>query len=96
MAQRAITANRLHDGAVIWQKADGEWVEDIGLAMVSDVDEDAAAALASAKRMEAAGLIIGAYEIEVEIDAARLPRRPRPVRLRERIRAEGPTVTFGR
>lgn len=92
MAHRVITANRLHDGSVVWMAADGTWVPDIARAAASDSDETAAAALARARADEAAGGVIGVYEVEVELDDATWPAMPRPVRLREKIRAGGPTV----
>lgn len=95
MTHRVITANRLQDGAVIWLAAGGDWVEEIDRAMMSDADDAITAALASAKAMEAAGRVIGVYEVEVEMDPADTRRRARPIRLREQIRADGPTVAHG-
>jgi len=94
MAHRVITANRLRDGAVVWLDASGEWVDEIGRAMSSDDDDAVAAALESAKAMEAAGHVIGVYEVEVQAPAGGASHSLQPVRLRERIRADGPTVAF--
>lgn len=95
MAHRVITANRLRDGAVVWLATGGSWVDDVDRAMASDDDDTVAEALESAQAMEAAGHVIGVYEVEVEALADGASRRFRPVRLRERIRADGPTVAFG-
>lgn len=92
MARSMITANRLEDGAVIWLGADGEWLEAFDRAASSDDEDAVARLLATAGEHQAAGRVIGAYEIKVE-DAD--DGRTVPVRLRERIRVGGPTVAFG-
>ena len=94
MPKLVITANRLEDGAVVWRDAAGGWREDIDRAAASDDDETVAQMLAGARREEAAGLIIGPYEVEVEIEQTAVTRRLLPIRLRERIRADGPTVAL--
>lgn len=92
MARSMITANRLEDGAVIWLGADGEWFEAFDRAASSDDEDAVARLLAVAGDHQAAGRVIGAYEIKVE-DAGN--GRAVPVRLRERIRVGGPTIAFG-
>ncbi|MDP6952983.1 MAG: DUF2849 domain-containing protein [Alphaproteobacteria bacterium] len=86
MARKIATANRIADGRVVYLGAHGAWHETMAEARVAD-DETAAADLDAAARLgEVANLVIGAYLIEVE------GRPLRPARLRERIRAAGPTV----
>lgn len=92
MAHRVITANRLQDGTVVWLAADGVWVEEVDRALASDDDNDVNALLAEAKALESAGRLIGVYEVDVELESGAGSQRLRPVRLRERIRARGPTV----
>jgi hypothetical protein len=83
---KVLTANRLTDGEAVWF-ADGAWVELIGSAdVVSDKDGEA--------RLEAIGK--AAYDnnevVDVNlIDVDVVDGRIVPQRLRERIRAAGPT-----
>ena len=80
---KVLTANRLADGAVVWL-ADSGWSERLDAAVRLE-DEAAAAALA---RAEAQGtLVVGPYLVDA--DAAGVVGRER---LRETIRATGPTV----
>lgn len=95
MSHRVITANRLQDGTVVWLAADGLWVEEVDRALASDDDNHVNALLATAKALESDGTVIGVYEAEVELESGAGGQRLRPVRLRERIRARGPTVAFG-
>jgi hypothetical protein len=83
---KVLTANRLTDGEAVWF-ADGAWAETIGPAdVVGDKDGEA--------RLEAIGK--AAYEnnevVDVNlIDVDVVDGRIVPQRLRERIRAAGPT-----
>lgn len=92
MPRRVITANRLIDGAVVWRDAAGRWRGEIDRAAASDDDETVARMLAGAREEEAAGVVIGPYEIEVDVEQTAVSRRLLPTHLRERIRAGGPTV----
>lgn len=84
---KILTANRLIDGEVVWLSADGAWIEDIaGAAIAHDKDAE--------ERLEAIGrealannLVLDVNLIDVEIAGGEI----RPTRLRERIRAAGPT-----
>ena len=90
MAHFVITGNRLRDGAVVWRGAAGDWSRDIADASIHATEGQLAASLDAARLEEASGRIIGVYEVEIE------PRDSRilPARLRERIRADGPTISF--
>ncbi len=92
MSHRVITASRLTDGAVVWRDAAGAWREDIDRAAARDDDDAVAAMLADAHADEAAGRVIAPYEVEVDIMRTANASMLVPVRLRERIRAGGPTV----
>ncbi len=83
----AITANHLQTGLVVYLDAAGNWTEVLARARVV-AEEDISAARADAGRAEAAGLVVDAYEIAVEHAA----EGPWPKRLRERIRAFGPST----
>ena len=80
---KLLTANRLVDGKVVWLGEAG-WSQDFARAMRLDPDQ-AAAALEAAQ--SGARNLVGPYLIAVEDD--RVERRER---LRETIRAGGPTV----
>jgi sulfite reductase (NADPH) hemoprotein beta-component len=83
-----ITANRLADGVVVFQTADGSWSEDFNHAAVRADAPASAAALAHAKEDEAQNLIVDAYAVPVEIRNGHMA----PKALREAIRAAGPTI----
>ena len=90
MAENLVTANRLSDGVVVFLDAEGGWPTDIAKARVI-APADLADALAYAKRASDAQVVVEPYEIEVTVENG----VPVPVRLRERIRAAGPTVSYG-
>ena len=83
-----ITANRLDDGHVVYLDAKGGWTADFRRGLVLG---DAAARNAALEQGEAsawANVVVDPYAIELEMRAGHLA----PKTLRERIRAEGPTV----
>ena len=87
---QAVTANDLRSGAVVFLTRDG-WTGDVRLA---EVATDLAAAdrlLARAKADHDASIVVEPVLIELAVDTG----RPSPARLRERIRADGPTVAYG-
>ncbi|MCK4867381.1 MAG: DUF2849 domain-containing protein [Alphaproteobacteria bacterium] len=90
MAWMVITGNRLHDGAVVWRDPDGNWSRDIADAAIYLTGGQLAKNLDAGRLEEASGLIIGIYEVEVESRDSHVA----PARLRERIRAGGPTILF--
>ena len=82
---RAITANRLIDGEVIFWN-EGQWVERFADAQLFDADEAALAAEADAKAQQT--IVVDPYLIDVtEAPTGGLA----PVSYRERLRALGPT-----
>lgn len=87
---KAITANELHVGNVLFLSEKGNWTGDFSKAAIFDA-EGFGAALNEAEQDEAEGRVIGVYEIDIEQSEQGL----RPAKLRERIRAEGPTVAYG-
>ena len=86
-APRAITANRLLDGVVVYLTAARTWSPRVADADVIPTDAEQAAALAQIAAAGARAPVVDVAAIDVanEHDAA-------PTRLRERIRAVGPTV----
>jgi len=84
---RAVTANRLHDGRVVFLTPAGGWVEQLDQARTAEAAE-AEALLTDARAAEAACQVIGAYLIDVRRDGDHVVAAD----LREAIRATGPTV----
>jgi len=87
-----VIANHLADGFVVFLGPDDRWCRWIGDGRVLEDPAEAEAALATAKRHEAENIIVEPTLIEVTIDDTGLPR---PVEIREAIRAFGPTVGGG-
>jgi len=88
MALKAITANRLRDGAVVWLGQQNDWVERVDAAAVYADEAAAEAALATAQEDERRNIVVAIYALDVELVGG----APRPLRTKERIRAAGPTV----
>lgn len=86
-APMVFTANRLRDGRVVWLAEAGRWTEQVAEARVFPPAE-AEAGLAAARQGERAQHVVGAYGIEVALQAG----QPVPVKFRERLRAKGPSV----
>ena len=82
-----MTANRLDDGLVVYLNGAG-WSECIDDARIAGDDAAADRLLARAEGPGQAVRVVDPYLIEVTREGA----VPRPVRLREAIRARGPTV----
>lgn len=82
---KAVTGNRLSDGAVVYLNDNDQWTTRIADAARFE-DEDTAAVLEAA--LSRTGEIADAYVIEVTENAAPAGREA----LRETIRTAGPTV----
>lgn len=87
-AQQVVTGNRLTDGAVVYLDASGGWTEKLEEARVAQGADDLEDAVAVGKDGEKKQIVVEAYPIDVERVAGAL----RALRIREKIRAEGPTV----
>jgi hypothetical protein len=83
-----LTANRLHDGVVVFLGAAAAWVESIEGASVARSPEAAQALEAQGARDAAANLVVEPYLAEVREVGGRLV----PVRVRERVRIAGPSI----
>jgi hypothetical protein len=89
LTAQMITANRLTDGAVVFLASGGRWVERFEAGRVANNETEAAALQQIAEAAVTCAEVVAPYLIEVgEIDG-----RLQPSRYRERIRAEGPSVT---
>jgi hypothetical protein len=90
MTDKVLTANRLGDGIAVWLTAAGEWSEKLQDALVARHAEAVEALEAIGKRDYAGNKVVDVNVIDVEeVDGA-----IRPQRLRERIRAAGPTMEY--
>ncbi len=90
MADKVLTGNRLGDGIAVWLDAAGNWTENLQDALVARHQEAVQSLEEIGKRDFAANLVL---DVNV-IDVAEVNGKIRPLRLRERIRAEGPTMLY--
>lgn len=88
MTTQTLTANRLGDGIVVYLADDGQWTEHMPHASIARSAEAGAKLLEIGARAAANQMVIDPYLIDVTEEDGRV----QPVRLREAIRAEGPTV----
>lgn len=84
---KVLTANRLADGRVVYL-GDGVWTSTIDEARLIATPDEAAGAEAEGARAVADRMVVEPYLIDVETETGGIL----PARLRERIRAEGPTT----
>ncbi len=83
-----IIANRLIDGRVVFLDDSGGWVNEIADGSLLVSQQDAAEQLNAAQRAVEENEVVDPYLIDVAADGG----RRRPVLVRERIRAFGPSV----
>lgn len=83
------TANALASGAVVYRAADGQWSHALSDAHVARSKHDADILLQAGEGDVANRIVVDLALIEVESDGSGMIR---PRTLRERIRAEGPTI----
>lgn len=86
--QQVITANRLRDGIVVFVAPENRWVERLADAAVFTSVDASAAALQSAQKDVSSNAVLDIYAIDV-LERGGVVR---PAKLREAIRAQGPTV----
>lgn len=87
MSAQIVTANRLTDGLVVYFDGSG-WSERLDSGRVAGDEEEAARLLDNAEAEAAGDAVVGPYLVEI---AGRKGVR-QPTRLRERIRALGPSI----
>lgn len=85
---QAITANRLSDGIVVYLGPDGRWVEFLTEAATFDGKPAIEAALAQAATDVSLNCVVDVFAFDVTAGAD----GPHPGHIRDRIRAQGPTV----
>ena len=86
-----IIANRLTDGRVVFMNERDGWVNEIANGELLHGQQDAAQRLLEAQRAVEENRVVDPYIIDVQTANG----RPRPVLVRERIRAFGPSVDAG-
>ena len=88
MSLKAITANRLRQGDIVYLTDSGKWSNHLNESRISDDDSVVQEMMAQAEADVAARLVVSVYAMEVvEIDGIL-----QPLSTREIIRAAGPTV----
>lgn len=85
---QAITGNDLITGRVVYMDADGGWTAHFGQARVDSDEALIERMLACAREAAARGEVVEPYAIDI-LDG---DGTPRPARIRETIRSQGPTV----
>lgn len=88
MSQQAVTANRLHDGQVVYLAPNSGWSDRLADAATADDPEAAASLLAKAERDVARRIVVGPYLFDVAVEAGTVT----PLGQREAIRAKGPSI----
>ena len=83
-----VTASRLADGAVVFLDAGGGWSERLDRAAVFADKTDGATGLEAGKAAESANLVVDVYAVDVSTTGGTIV----PLKLREVIRARGPTI----
>ncbi len=94
VALQVVTANRIGDGTVVYLTKDGGWSEWVTDGQVSRSDEERDTLMAVARATAEIPEVVEPYVIDVVEEAGVV----RPVRYREAIRAQGPTIhpAFGK
>lgn len=90
MVDKVLTANRLSDGIAVWLDANGHWSEDLQSALVARHAEAEASLEEIGKRDFSANKVVDVNIVDVSEENGQLW----PIRLRERIRAAGPTMHY--
>ena len=83
-----LTANRLYDGDVVYRTVAGDWVADVEAAELIGTADRLTAAEAAAQADVKASKVLDVVSVPVDVNDGHIV----PKRLRERIRAFGPTV----
>ncbi len=89
-ALKAVTANDLRGGHVVWRTASGRWSQHLADAHLWDDEAAAQIELIDAARETAE--VVGVYLADI----AQGPHGPEPVHFRERFRADGRSLAATR
>lgn len=85
---QVVTAYRLTDGVVLWLTADNTWSEWVEQAAVGTSAAEVERLTAQAKAWEARNQVYEVYPVDVTLNAG----KPWPVKMREVMRAQGPSI----
>ena len=88
---QVLTANRLSDGRVVFLTAAGDWSQNFGDAQIATDDESATEMQRTGQQAESACLVVDSYLVSLQEGKNGL----QPNSVRERIRADGPSVQTG-
>lgn len=83
-----LTANRLGDGVVVFLDFEGAWNADFAAASIASTPDEARALDERGRHDAERNVVLEPYLVELHSAAGRLV----PVRQRERVRIEGPSV----
>lgn len=87
-ASYVVTANDLLSGDVVFRNGNGGWSAGIDAGQVFDSTDEALVALGEARKDQDANIVMAVEQVEVTVECGAI----RPLHIRERIRALGPTV----
>ena len=90
MSNMVLTANRLSDGIAVWYTANGTWSVSIQEAEVTKDAARIAALEAIGKKAFADNQVLDVNMIEVAVSSVGVT----PSRMREKIRASGPSIDY--
>lgn len=90
MSHQIVIAHNVLSGAVVYLTNDSQWSPDVQTAAVAEAGESADRLLSIAQKFEQSNTVMGAELIPVAFKKDTIT----PLRLRERIRAFGPTVAY--
>lgn len=85
---KIVAANRLTDGETVWLGSDNNWVETINGAEIARDKDAEQILLETGQAAAAANQVVDVTLVDVELAEGRIL----PIRLRERIRAAGPSI----
>jgi hypothetical protein len=86
----AITANRLRDGRVVFRTASGSWSLNVADSAIEPDEATANQIVASVAANANEQDVLDVYAVEMNLSG----KTPRPAKLREAIRALGPTIEY--
>ena len=90
ITSQVVIAHNVLSGAVVYLTRGAEWSTDVNQAVIAQSGEAASTLLASARPFEAFNEVLGLELIDVTRNCDTIV----PMRLRERIRAAGPTISY--
>ncbi|GLS19254.1 hypothetical protein GCM10007874_22710 [Labrys miyagiensis] len=86
----AITANRLRDGRVVFRTPSGNWSLNVADSAIEPDQVSADGVIANVNANANEQDVVEVYAVEMNLSG----KTPRPAKLREAIRALGPTIAY--